>query len=366
MTNPPPLRVELGERSYDIRFYSDNPEAVAADIKPFVPERAFVVTNDTIWSRHGERFGAALTKAGIAHEVATVPDGERYKSLESASNLYDRLIRGRHSRRTCLIAFGGGVIGDLAGFVAATFLRGVDFIQVPTTVVAMVDSAVGGKTGVDHPLGKNLIGAFHQPRLVAVDTAYLRTLDEHNLRGGFAEVIKYGVIQDALFFEFLEREIGAALQLESAPLLKAIRTSCAVKAGVVAADEREGGLRAILNYGHTFAHAIESAAQYAETQMHGQAVAMGMVCAADLAVDLGLFDRESARRIEALIESAGLPTRVPAELAPEQLLDRMGSDKKVQAGKVRFVLPRRIGHVELVSDVPGEAVIKVLKARQKP
>ncbi len=365
MTNPtpdrPPVRVELGERSYDIRFFHDQPDAVAAAIRPFCPERALVVTNETVWAARGAAFAAALTRAGVSHEVVAVGDGEKYKTLESASALYDRLIGGHYSRRTCVVAFGGGVIGDLAGFVAATFLRGVDFVQVPTTVVAMVDSAVGGKTGVDHPKGKNLVGAFHQPRLVAVDLAHLSTLDAHNRHGGFAEIIKYGVIRDAAFFSYLEENIGAALALEPGPLEHVVRRSCELKAEVVGADEREGGLRAILNYGHTFAHAIESVGAYAERQFHGQAVAIGMIAAAELARDLGLFGADETEQIRALVERAGLPGRVPPQMPVGDLLDRMKSDKKVAAGRIRFVLPREIGRVEMRDDIPRDAVEKVLR-----
>jgi 3-dehydroquinate synthetase len=220
---------------------------------------------------------------------------------------------------------------------------------------------VGGKTGVDHPLGKNLIGAFYQPRLVAVDFAHLRTLDEHNVRGGFAEIIKYGVIWDRGLFEFLEGSVGEAIALEPTALRRVVRASCEIKAKVVGADERESGLRAILNYGHTFAHAIESVRAYAERQFHGQAVAIGMVAAAELACDLGLFDRASAARITALVRKAGLPARIPPDTDADELMDRMGSDKKVEGGSNRFVLPREIGKVEVRGDIAPEKVRGVLR-----
>lgn len=359
-----PVKVPLGDRSYEVRFYSSDLQRLAADVRSFVPEKALVVSNETIWAAHGQQLMAALAGEGVEASVELIGDGERFKTLESTSRVYDRLIAERFSRRASVIAFGGGVVGDLAGFAAATFLRGVDFIQIPTTVVAMVDSSVGGKTGVDHPLGKNLIGAFHQPRLVAVDTSLLSTLDEYNLRGGFAEVIKYGVIYDADFFRFLEERIESALQLEAAALSHAVRRSCEIKAEVVGADERESGLRAILNYGHTFGHAIESLGEYRERQFHGQAVAIGMCCAADLAVQKGMLSAEEASRIEKLIARAGLPTRVPPELRAEDIWDRMHSDKKVAAGKVRFILPTAIGRVELRSDVERDEVIEVLHGRQ--
>ncbi|MGC8841328.1 MAG: 3-dehydroquinate synthase [Candidatus Sumerlaeaceae bacterium] len=357
----PTVRVELGERSYEIRLYWDEPQALARDLAPFCPEGAFVVSNPTIWQLHGAAFESALTLAGIRFVVELIGDGERFKTLETAARLYDRLIAERFSRRACIVAFGGGVVGDVAGFVAATFMRGVAFVQVPTTVVAMVDSAVGGKTGVDHPRGKNLIGAFWQPRLVAGDLAYLRTLDDHNLRGGFAEVIKYGVIADAEFFAWLEAHIERAVQLDPKALRHVVQRSCEIKAQVVGADERETGLRAILNYGHTFAHAIESCGEYRERQFHGQAVAIGMVAAAETALRMGLFSPEQAARQRNLIERAGLPTRIPTELAAEDLLDRMSSDKKVAGGRLRFVLPVRIGEVALRNDVPPELILSVLR-----
>lgn len=356
-----PIRVELGPRSYDIRFYESDPEAVARDVRPFCPERPFVVSNETIWKLHGDRFQAALRASGMDPLIALVGDGEKYKTLDSASALYDELIAARCSRSTCIVAFGGGVIGDLAGFVAATFLRGVNFVQVPTTVLSMVDSSVGGKTGVDHPMGKNLIGAFYQPKLVTIDVAYLDTLDAHNLHGGFAEVIKYGVIRDPEFFEYLETHVADAIARKRNVLKQCIGRSCEIKADVVSRDETEGDLRAILNFGHTFAHAIETAAVYRERQFHGQAVAIGMVAASELAVELGHLDPGDAKRIRSLIERAGLPTSIPADLTPAELLDRMQSDKKVQRGKLRFVLPHRIGQVEMHSDVPQDALTAVIE-----
>jgi 3-dehydroquinate synthase len=363
MPQPEIVRVELGERSYDIRLYWDALAALARDIAPFCPEGAFIISNPTVWQLHGQRFAAALESAGVRASVELIGDGERFKTLDTVSHLYDSLIAQRFGRRACIIGFGGGVVGDVAGFVAATFMRGVACVQVPTTVVAMVDSAVGGKTGVDHPLGKNLIGAFWQPRLVAADLALLRTLSPHDLHGGFAEVIKYGMIADADFFAWLEAgALERALALDPAALRHVVRRSCQIKAQVVGADERESGLRAILNYGHTFAHAIETSARYRERQFHGQAVAIGMVAAAHTAVRLGLFAPAEAERQRALIERAGLPTRIPDGLAATELLDRMRSDKKVLGGRLRFVLPQRIGAVTIRDDVPEELVLDVLRA----
>ncbi len=355
------VHVALGDRSYDIRFFNDDLNGVAQAIRPHAPERAFVVSNDTIWKLHGDRFAAALSAAGIDFELGLMPDGERYKTLATTSTMLDRMVESRFARKSCVIAFGGGVVGDLAGFTAATFLRGVTFVQVPTTVVAMVDSSVGGKTGVDHPLGKNLIGAFYQPKLVAVDSSLLGTLDLHNVQGGFAEVIKYGVIRDADFFAYLEENLERAMALETDPLHHVIRRSCELKAEVVSEDELEGGVRAILNYGHTFGHAIENVGEYGEKQFHGQAVAIGMIAAARVGEELGLFPAEATLRIRKLTERAGLPSRIPAGMKAETLMDRMAGDKKVAAGRVRFVIPEAIGRVRVTPDVPRELIASVLK-----
>lgn len=358
-----PVRVELGERSYDVRFYTGDVNRMAGDIAPFCPERALIVSNEPIWKAHGAALQSALSGAGVETSVHLMGDGEKYKSLDSISKMYDQLIGERFSRKSCVIAIGGGVVGDAAGFAAASFLRGVNFIQIPTTVVSMVDSSVGGKTGVDHRLGKNLIGAFWQPKLVCVNTEYLKTLDEFNIRGGFAEVIKYGIIYDAPFFEYLEKNIDRAIALDPNSLLQVVHNSCRIKAEVVSADEHEGGLRAILNYGHTFGHAIESLGEYAQRQWHGQAVAIGMCCAGDMSVTLGMCSRAAADRCEQLIASAGLPTRIPENMSANEIHERMFSDKKVAGGKLRFVLMNRIGNVELHAGMAKDQVIEVLHAR---
>lgn len=361
---PDSLRVELDERSYDIRFYNDDIDQMARDIKPFCPEKTLIITNETIWRNHGEKLADAFEKAQIVFYVWKMQDGEKFKTLPSASDAFDYLVQNKFSRKSCVIGFGGGVVGDLAGFVAATFMRGVNFIQIPTTVVSMVDSSVGGKTGVDHPLGKNLIGAFYQPKLVAVNTPYLKTLDEYNIQGGFAEVLKYGVIRDAEFFAWLEENIDKAMALEPEAITHVVRTSCAIKADVVSKDEREDGLRAILNYGHTFGHAIESLGEYKEKQFHGQAVAVGMAIAADVAVKMDLMAEEDRDRICKLIEKANLPQHLDPLMNPEEIYERMFSDKKVSGGKIWFVIPRKIGEVELRSDIPKELVFEILKSRQ--
>lgn len=357
------VQVDLKDRSYEIRFYSDASD-IAKDISGYAFEHIVIISNFSIWNVHGAALESAFNKSGVQHAVWLMGDGEKYKSVETASAAWDFLVKNRYSRKTCIVAFGGGVVGDLAGFVAATYLRGVPFIQVPTTVVAMVDSSVGGKTGVDHPLGKNLIGAFYQPKLVAMNLSLLRTLDDHNLRGGFAEVIKYGIIYDSKFFEWLEGNLERAMALEPDAIAHVVRRSCEIKADVVSQDEQESGLRAILNYGHTFGHAIEALGEYKETQFHGQAVAIGMACAADMAVQLGMMAQADADRIEASITRAGLPRHLETDMDIEAVYSRMFSDKKVAAGKVHFVLPTRIGHVELKGDVTKETVLEVLRGRR--
>lgn len=355
--------VALGERSYVIQLYKDVKE-LAARVKEFCAEGTVLITNEAVWSSHGDVLLPALKAEGIDPLLWMMGDGEKFKSVDTAAAAWDFMVENRLTRKTCVLAFGGGVVGDLAGFVAATFLRGVPFVQIPTTVVAMVDSSVGGKTGVDHPLAKNLIGAFYQPRHVAVYPGFLDTLDEHNLRGGMAEVIKYGVIYDAEFFAWLEQNIEAVIRLEPDAVTHVIRRSCEIKADVVSQDEHENGLRAILNYGHTFGHAIEALGEYKEVQFHGQAVAIGMACAADMAVKLGMIDLAVAERIGALIERAGLPQRINAGIDIEEVYNRMFSDKKVAAGKIRFVLPTRIGEVTLRGDISRELVLETLRGRQ--
>lgn len=359
---PKPVHVELKERSYEIKFITDV-TILAEDIRNFCPENVVVISNGTIWKLHGEALKAALSQTGLDVTTWEMGDGEKYKSVETASAAWDFLVENKFTRKTCIVAFGGGVVGDLSGFVAATYLRGVAFIQIPTTLLAMVDSSVGGKTGVDHPLGKNLIGAFYQPKMVGMNMDYLETLDDHNLRGGFAEVIKYGVIYDEPFFAWLESNLERALKLDREAISHVVRRSCEIKAAVVSEDEQESGLRAILNYGHTFGHAIEAMGEYEEVQFHGQAVAIGMACAADLAVKLGMLTQPDADRIETLIKSAGLPVKIAPGLNVELIYERMFSDKKVAGNDIRFILPTKVGAVELRGGVDREAVLEVLTNR---
>jgi 3-dehydroquinate synthase len=381
------IQVPLGHRSYDISVFPGDLDALAARVAQAVPARVALVTSPRLRGIHGDALIGALRRAGLALEdrdILVVDDGEQAKTLDSVSRVLDGLVAARHTRRSTLLAFGGGVIGDLAGFAAAIYLRGIPFIQIPTTVMAMVDSAVGGKTGVDHPDGKNLIGAFHQPVLVAVHSDFLSTLDDHNRRSGLAEIIKYGVIRDPEFFSWLEAGgVQAFLDLEPGAVSRAVLRSCAIKAAVVADDEfeREGGVRAHLNFGHTFGHGIEQVvlrnqkagiegghvgrlrAWWSREQVHGQCIAVGMACAMDLAVRLEMLVPGEVVRLEKLLLVSGLPTRLPPGVGPREILDAMASDKKAVAGSLRFVLPTKIGVVEVRGDVAPELVLGVLASR---
>ena len=338
------VRVELAERSYDITIE----RGVLKDIGPMMKAlglkgMAAVVTNPKVGGLYGALVVRSLEEAGFRPVVITVPDGEEYKSLNEAGKVFDALIAGRFERSSPIVALGGGVIGDLAGFVAATYLRGVPFVQVPTTLLSQVDSSVGGKTGVNHPKGKNLIGAFYQPRAVFIDPDVLKTLDARELRAGLAEVIKYGVIWDASFFSFLEDNADKLLK-QGEEIITAIERSCAIKAEVVGKDEKEEGMRAILNFGHTFGHAIESLSGYG-TFRHGEAVAIGMSMAAALSAKLGDAS-DCGERINALLNKLGMPS-APPEIGTGAFLEAMKLDKKVSGGRIRFVLARGMGKVYL-------------------
>jgi 3-dehydroquinate synthase len=289
-----------------------------------------------------------------------VPDGESFKNWETLNTIFDALLTNRCERKTALIALGGGVVGDVAGFAAAVYLRGVPFIQVPTTLLAQVDSSVGGKTGINHPLGKNMIGAFHQPRLVLADIATLETLPPRELAAGLAEVIKYGLILDGAFFEWLEENMARLVAREPAALAYAVRRSCELKAQVVARDERESGPRALLNLGHTFGHAIEAGLSFG-TWLHGEAVAAGTVQAARLSLRLGSLAEADVQRVVALLQRANLPTAAP-DLGVERYLELMGLDKKVEGGRLRLVLLRSIGEAYVTADFPQADLRAVLCA----
>ena len=336
------ITVDLDERSYPIVIGS-NLLGGGFDLAEHVkgPD-CLVVSNDTVAPLYLDKLRPCLGDKVI--ESIVLRDGEAFKTLDTVTTILDKLVAARAGRDTTVLALGGGVVGDIAGFAAACYMRGVDFIQVPTTLLAQVDSSVGGKTGVNHPRGKNLIGAFHQPRVVLIDTDTLDTLPERELKAGLAEVIKHGAIADAGFFDWLEANMPALLEKDPAALAHAVRRSCEIKAGVVAEDEREAGRRAVLNFGHTFGHAIENCLGYGEW-LHGEAVAAGMVMAARLS---GLGEAE-VNRLRKLIAAAGLPV-APPDIGAEEMLRAMGRDKKVQAKSLRFVLLRELGDAYVTSD----------------
>jgi 3-dehydroquinate synthase len=323
-----------------------------------------LVTNPTIKKLHGQRIVDSLKAAGFLVMSVEVPDGEQYKNLDWASAIYTALLTNGFDRKSALVAFGGGVIGDLTGFAAATFMRGVPFVQVPTTLLAMVDSSVGGKTGVNHPMGKNMIGAFYQPKKVLMDLGVLKTLPTEEFLSGMAEVIKYGVIRDAALFDYLDKNREKILSLEPDVLTHIIKRSCEIKAEVVSKDEREGGLRAILNFGHTVGHAIETTENY--TMRHGEAVAIGMVYASRLAHKTGLCAASVPERVERLIKSYGLPADLSAlsrQPSMTELMDTMQVDKKAEGGKVKFVLPSKIGEV-VITNQWDEGVLKEVLSKE--
>jgi 3-dehydroquinate synthase len=317
-----------------------------------------VVTNTTVAPLYLGRLRGLLEGQGVQVIPVVLPDGEQHKNWETLNLIFDALLRGRCDRSTPLIALGGGVVGDLAGFAAASFMRGVPFIQAPTTLLAQVDSSVGGKTGINHPLGKNMIGAFWQPVAVIADTATLDTLPERELSAGLAEVVKYGLIRDLPFFEWLEANMERLMARDPEALAWAIRRSCENKAEVVAADEREAGLRALLNLGHTFGHAIENALGYG-SWLHGEAVAAGTMLAAGLSHAMGLIGEAEVARVGALLRRARLPVAAP-DLGPDRYLELMGLDKKSQGGRLRLVLLRRLGEAFLCADAPPAALREVL------
>ncbi|HAM52819.1 MAG TPA: 3-dehydroquinate synthase [Nitrospiraceae bacterium] len=352
------IKVELGERSYAICVGSDILGEVGERLQAFRFSRVSVISNPTVVRLWGDQLLGSLQKAYPDVAIVIVPDGEEYKELLWAYYVYGELLRHKLDRASAVIALGGGVIGDLTGFVASTYMRGISFIQVPTTLLAQVDSSVGGKTGVNHALAKNVIGTFYQPRLVWGDVSTLMTLPKRELLTGIAEVIKYGVIWDKELFQFLAENREKILNREIDVLRYIIKRSCEIKAEVVSKDEREGGLRAILNYGHTFGHAIETATGY-RTYLHGEAVAVGMCLEARLSLSLGIMGEEEVERIHSLINAYGLPTKIPSDIDRDQVLSAMQLDKKTIAGELKFVLPEKIGSVEIVgvSDTTEIAVL---------
>ena len=350
------VMVDLGERSYPIAIGAGTLGRLGARLAELdLGRRIAVVTNPTVARHYREIVEGSLTAAGFAVTVIEVPDGEEHKNLAWLTCLYDRLVDARLDRGCAVVALGGGVIGDLAGFAAATFQRGVPFIQVPTTLLAQVDSSVGGKTAVNHPGGKNLIGAFHQPRLVWVDVHTLRTLPRREVQAGMAEVIKHGAILGPALFTLLEEQLDAVMRLDEALLIEVVRQNVAIKAAVVGEDERESGPRAVLNFGHTVAHAVEMLTDF-RGYLHGEAVAIGMAFAARLSAARGYCPPSVPARIIALLERAGLPTALPKELIGKQLALAIETDKKVAGGKVKFVVIEDIGRARF-EYLSGEEVL---------
>ena len=354
------LQVALGERAYPIHIGSgliQNADLILPHLKR---KQVAIVTNTTVAPLYLNKLAQPLRDEGVSVIEIVLPDGEAYKNSETLNLIYDALLQNRCERSTTLIALGGGVIGDLTGYAAATYLRGVPFIQVPTTLLSQVDSSVGGKTGINHPLGKNMIGAFYQPKVVLADIDTLQTLPQRELSAGVAEVIKYGLIRDADFFDWLEANIAKLMALDKAVTTYAIYRSCKNKAEVVAADEHETGERALLNLGHTFGHAIENAMGYG-VWLHGEAVAAGTMLAADLSRRMGWLKDSEIQRIHALLTASRLPLRAP-DLGVEKYLDLMQSDKKVADGKIRLVLQQGIGKAVITSDYDASKLRETLQA----
>ena len=353
------LHVELGERSYPIYIGRDllnDPQLLGAHL---TGSQVVVVTNETVSPLYLDRLLAILGERALVTEVI-LPDGEQFKNLETLNQIFDRMMHDRHNRSTTMIALGGGVVGDITGFAAACYQRGVNFIQVPTTLLSQVDSSVGGKTAVNHPLGKNMIGAFYQPQAVLIDINTLHTLSPREFAAGLAEVVKYGLICDLPFYRWLQEQTPRLLAREEAALAEAIERSCSSKAAVVAADEREGGLRAILNLGHTFGHAIETAQGYGKW-LHGEAVAVGMLMAMELSARRGWIEPAEVVAFLDLLRVINLPVAPPADMTPGQYLDLMGRDKKVIDGRLRLVLLRGMGEACIVDDATEEELVSLLE-----
>jgi len=353
------VNVELGERAYPIHIGADLIGQTALFAPHIAGSSVTIVTNTTVNPLYGDTLRAALAPLGKQVSTVVLPDGEAHKNLETLNLIFDALLGSRADRKTTLIALGGGVIGDMTGFAAACYMRGVPFIQVPTTLLSQVDSSVGGKTAINHPLGKNMIGAFYQPQAVIADTKTLDTLPPRELSAGLAEVIKYGVILDTEFFEWVEVNMPKLLAGDADALAYAIRRSCEIKADVVRQDEREGGLRAILNFGHTFGHAIEAGLGYG-VWLHGEAVGCGMVMAADLSCRLGFIDEACRARVTALVRAAQLPVVAP-DLGIERWLALMEVDKKNEDGQINFILLKPLG-APVIMPVLQDTLVATLKA----
>ncbi|HET6971914.1 MAG TPA: 3-dehydroquinate synthase [Phenylobacterium sp.] len=361
------IPVGLGERAYDVLVGDGLIDAAGRLMAPFLKRgRTAVVSDETVWALHGERLTAALAEAGVEAHPVIVPPGEQTKSFAGLEDVSDRLLGLELDRGDLITAFGGGVVGDLAGFAAAIYKRGIDFVQIPTTLLAQVDSSVGGKTAIDTPRGKNLVGAFHQPRLVLADLSVLGTLPQREMRAGYAEVIKYGLLGDREFFEWLEANGAAVLAREPDALAHAVARSIEMKAEIVAEDEREQGRRALLNLGHTFAHALEAETGFGDALLHGEAVGAGMALAFRFSAAQGLANGQDAERATRAIAASGLATRLgetPGHpFTADRLVAHMGQDKKAEGGRLTFILARALGDAFVAKDVDARAVRDFLLA----
>lgn len=353
------VNVDLGDRSYPIFIGAGLLASLGALLPALAGRQVMVVTNSTIAPLYLHRVEQAFGDYRVDHVI--LPDGEQFKTLSTLDHIFTALLEKRHNRTTTIVALGGGVVGDMAGFAAAAYQRGVEFIQIPTTLLSQVDSSVGGKTGVNHPLGKNMIGAFHQPRAVIADLATLKTLPDRELSAGLAEIIKYGLIWDAEFFEWLERCIEKLVARDIDALIHAVKRSCEIKAAVVGKDERESNLRAILNLGHTFGHAIETAQGYGEW-LHGEAVGAGMVMAVELSIREGWLSESMRERIHSLNQRAGLPVKGPADMTEAQYRTLMAVDKKVLDDNLRLVLLESLGKAVITTEFKAENLSATLRA----
>jgi len=354
------LRVELGADSYPITVGTGLLNRVGEILTPHIKSNKVLIVSDAfVKARYMPIVYQSLTDAGFNVNTIEIRAGEESKSLAQFSRIQDSLVAHQLDRGSVLIALGGGVIGDLGGFAAAVYMRGISYVQIPTTLQAQVDASVGGKTAINHPKGKNLIGAFHQPKLVLIDVDTLKTLPQRDIRSGLIEVIKMGVIRDEPLFEMVEENLDAILNLEDAMLIEMISSACVNKAEIVAKDEKESGLRMVLNYGHTFGHALEALTHY-NRYRHGEAVSIGMNCAAQLAVNLGMFSETDFQRQRSLLNRAKLPLTFPDDLTPEAVCDAMYLDKKTLAGKLRLILPTRIGEVVIRNDVDNPHVLEAI------
>ena len=358
------LQVELGkngERSYPIFIGPDlltKPDL----IEPYVKgTQVLIVSNETVAPLYLDKVKKAFSAYDV--KIVILPDGEQYKNLDELNTIFDALLTAKFDRTCTLVALGGGVVGDMTGFAAASYQRGVNFIQIPTTLLAQVDSSVGGKTGVNHPKGKNMIGAFHQPRCVIADSDTLNTLEDNQLSAGIAEVIKYGLIRDMTFTKWLEENMQKLLARDPEALTYAIEVSCRCKAEIVAADEKEGGVRALLNLGHTFGHAIETSTGYGNW-LHGEAVATGMLMAADLSMRLGNLNDKDVERVDNLLDMAMLPTRAPHHMDYEHFIELMAVDKKARAGKINFVLFNKLGDAMVTNDFDDNLLRETIEAHR--